>query len=118
MFANLLIHELRVYRRSGNPDRFGQPAQDHSEWTRYRCRSTNAQGGEQNDERSHDVVLTNHTVFVERGADVRESDLVSVFDRDGQEVVPAGQVLLKRPVYDGVGSHHIELVIRCQRNAR
>lgn len=118
MFEDLLIQTAVIFRRSGDVDSFGQPKADNEEWGRYPCRVTNASGGEQNTERSHDVIITNHTVFLASDADVREDDEVTVVGTEDEEIVPRGQVTLKKHPYDGVGPHHKEILVTCQRQAR
>lgn len=130
MFDNLLIMEAVVYRRqaaeAGEPDtdRFGQPykvnrlrqpSRDEEEIARYPCRATAPSGGEQMQERYHDVVQENRTLYFENDADVRESDVVSVIDPAGATIVERAEVILVKRIYDGVGFHHLEVACRTQR---
>lgn len=118
-YDDLLIQTAVIFRRSGDLDRFGQPeGPGLSEHGRYPCRATNASGGEQNTERSHDVIITNHKVFVSSEADVREDDELTVVGINGEEIVPRGNITLMRQPYDGAGPHHVELTVTCQRQAR
>lgn len=121
MFVDLLIHELRVYRRTGAVDRFGQPvdanpSQAGSLTATYRCRLSGKSGGRVNDERSLDVFEVLHRVFLEPEADVREDDTVSVIDpASGYELMPRAKVWRKGVISDGTGIHHLEVDCKVQR---
>lgn len=114
MFEDHLVHTVEVRRRSGRADRFGQPAEPRSADTplaTYAGRLTVATGGERFAERSHDVVVTTHTLFLEVGADVREDDKITVLDEYGRTLIAmANPTLVSRP-RDSAGEHHVEVKI-------
>jgi hypothetical protein len=128
-FSGLLVHTAVVFRRqSGLPgdvkrDRLGQPSRDEQELARYPCRVTNARGGRQFGERMQDVFTTTHELFLERGADIREDDVVTVLAAPmgsaelgvTRVIVERATVQLVRPVVDGVGDHHTEVQLSSQR---
>lgn len=125
-FAGLLPHQLRVFRlREGldaQParDRFGQIDSKISEMKEqpnaYPCRMTTASGGERNGERMSEVYVTQHRVYLQPGADVREDDRVKVIDpADGNIILPDGNVKLVRRVYGAQKLHHLELVVEVYR---
>ena len=120
MFADLLIHTLEVYRRSGAVDRFGQPVDSNPSVTgpltaSYRCRLSGKSGGRVNDERSLDVFEVLHRVFVEPTADVQEDDTVRVISAEGVEIMPRAKVWRKAHISDAIGIHHLEVDCQVQR---
>lgn len=114
MFQQLLLQEARVSRRVEGTDRFNQPKQTYQPQVTAPCRLTSGDGGETNTERSTDVYVVRHKLFLAPDVDVQEDDVVTVWDGDVQ-LLPETQVLLKRVVYDGRGPHHIECVLEVQR---
>jgi hypothetical protein len=125
VFTNLLIHELQVFRRSGDVDRFGQPVDANPTFAgpatgSYPCRisskSGNQSGGRDTDDYSQDVFEINYRVFVDPDADVREDDTVMVLDpRTSYELMPKALVTRKAVVSDGVAAHHLEIDCRVER---
>lgn len=122
MYTELLIHYVDVRRRTGRVDRFGQPIDDNPSKAAvtdlvgtYAGRVYTKSGGLTNEERSRDVFQELRYLHMEPDADVREDDIVTVRDRDGREVMPAAKVMDKKPIYDGKGLHHLELVLQVQR---
>ncbi len=125
MFTNLLIHELQVYRRSGDLDRFGQPVDYNPTFAgaltaTYPCRisgkSGNQSGGRDTDDYSRDVFEINYRVFVDPDADVREDDTVLVLDpRTSFELMPKAKVTRKSVISDGSATHHLEIDCRVER---
>lgn len=139
-FTGLLIHTAVVYRRQEvggeqKKDPFGQPTRDELPSHRVACRVTAASGGERNGERMRDVVETRHRLFLDRGADIREDDVVTVLDagikevdraaeadRDGyvdefHNIVTRAEVHLARRAVDGIGEHHREATLVTQRQS-
>ena len=112
MFTDHLVHTAEIRRRVGQTDRFGQPVEPRASSApvaTYRGRLTVSVGGERNAERSHDVVVTTHTLFLEAGADVNESDRITVKDEFGRVLVAmANPTLVSRP-RDFAGEHHVEV---------
>lgn len=112
MLTDHLVHTAEIRRRSGREDRFGQPSEPRAADTpiaTYRARLTVSTGGERNAERSHDVVFTTHTLFLEANADVNESDRITVKDEFGRVLVAmANPTLVSRP-RDWQGEHHVEV---------
>lgn len=117
MFDDHLVHVVEIRRRTSGPggkDRFGQPIPPRSADTAiytYKGRLTVSKGGERFAERSHDVVVTNHTLFLQKDADVNESDAITVKDEFGRVLIDmANPTLVKRP-RDWQGEHHVEVEI-------
>lgn len=114
MFEDHLVHTVEIRSRSGQNDRFGQPTEPlESSTPTATCkgRLTVSKGGERNAERSHDVVVTNHTLFLPNGTEVNESDRITVKDEYGRTLVKmANPSLVKRP-RDWSGEHHIEVAL-------
>lgn len=121
MFADLLIHELDVHRRTGQVDRFGQavdqnPSQAGPLTGTVPCRLSSPKGGRINDERSTDVFEVTHKIFCLPDADVREDDTVVVRDPvSGYVLLAAAKVRRKSPISDAAGIHHLELEAVTQR---
>ena len=123
MFADLLVHEVSVRRRSGRVDRFGQPVDINpgkltaeDEVATYPCRLYTRSGGLVNQERSRDVFEELRRIFVLPDADINEEDALVVTDPlTGAELLPAAKVKLKHVVYASSEPHHIELDVIVQR---
>lgn len=115
MFADLLVHRLQVYARSGKRDRFGQRADTNpTELTgdpvaTYNCRAYMKAGGLEMEERNIDVFSRVWRVFLEPTADVYEDDACKVIDVDGTVLVATAKVRDIQPKHDSLGVHHIEL---------
>ena len=119
-FSALLIHTCVVLRRQEvggeqKLDRFRQPTRDEEPIASFPCRITSATGGEVMQERSRDVISANHEIFADRGADVREDDVVTVLGEGGVPIIERAQVTLVRRPYDGVQEHHVEIKVNTQR---
>lgn len=125
-FTSLLVHRLEVRRRTGRVDRFGQPVDsnpgklaDAPVIGTHACRLTTGSGGLATQERSLDVFVNKHKIFLQLGVDVREDDSVRVLDsRTGEELLPIAKVVDKSTVSDGVGAHHLELDVLVQRGVQ
>lgn len=126
MLADLLIHEVQVFRRSGKRDRFGQqvdvnPSQiDISTPTAtYPCRLSNPRGGLVMQERAVDVFEVRYVIFTATGVDLNEDDSVRVIDpRTDYELLPISKIALKKVVSDGTGVHHLEYEVWSQAGPR
>jgi hypothetical protein len=122
MFADLLVHEVEVRRRSGNRDRLGQPTDSNpgkltgAPVATYPCRLTRSRGGLAMQERSLDVFVNRFNLYTELGVDIREDDGVRVLDPDtGLELLVAAKVLNKTVASDRLGPHHLEFELIVQR---
>jgi hypothetical protein len=129
---HLLVMQATVYRRrTADPsdpdmDRFGQPykttrlrqpSRTEMPIGTYQCRMNAPGGGEQMQERSHDVVQQTSTVYFDRGADVREQDVLTVTS-GGITIVDRAEVTLVKHVFDGTGTlHHLEVSVSVQRQS-
>jgi len=134
----LLTETAIVYRRqqvegSYKVDRFGQPTRDEEPHHILACRITAARGGEQFTDRTHDVVEATHRLFLDKGADLSEQDVVTVVDATVDEVqgpfeedpstaaegfneiVSRARVLLAKRAHDGSSEHHREAKLAVQR---
>lgn len=120
-FADLLLHEAQVHRRSGRTDRFGQPVDQNPSQAgdvtaTFPCRLSSGRGGRVNDERSIDVFEVTYQCFALPDADVQEDDNVRVVDPNtGVILLPTAKVKIKETLYDGTGPHHLELLLIAQR---
>lgn len=116
-FADLLVHEVEVYARSGRTDRFGQardsnPSQISSTvLATYPCRAYLKAGGLDMEERNIDVFIRVWSMFVEPTADIREDDVVRVLGSDGELRVNRAKIKDVEVVYDADGPHHKEIAL-------
>lgn len=122
-YETFLIHEVEVRRRPDAVDRFGQavgrnPSQlaaqdpDHT----LQGRLDKGRGGYVMNERSADVYEVRHMLFVDKNADIREDDAVTVNDpATGRTLLDMGRILLKNHIYMGTEPHHIECTVSVQR---
>jgi hypothetical protein len=118
VYADLLIHTATVERRVAGKDRFRQPRTQHEPQVVLPCRLESAQGkGETFSERSRDVIEVTHKLFLLKGADLREKDLVTVTDPDGLVLVESGNVVLVKILYDSVTEHHRMALLGVVREA-
>lgn len=120
-YASLFVHRVRVYRRTGTLDRFGQPVVGEGSHTlvgEHACRLNEKSGGEAFTERSRDVIQETGTLFVLAGVDIREDDQVEIFDpRNDYVLVSEGNVKQLRRVYDSRSWHHTEATIHVVRGS-
>jgi hypothetical protein len=119
-YDSLLIHDVEVRRRNGQSDRFGQPVEpspDRFADAVYRGRLGARSGGEQFPERSHDVVVETAKVYLQLGAELSESDRVTVRDpRTGRVLAQNCDVTEVTVAEDSQGPHHIEAKISLTRS--
>jgi hypothetical protein len=108
----LLIHTVEVRRRGVQQDRFGQPIEPRSDRFAdviYRGRLSNGSGGERFTDRSRDVVVHTHKLYLEQGAELFEADRVTVrHGSTGQVLVTNADVTDVIIAEDAFGPHHIE----------
>lgn len=121
-FSGLLVQKAVVFRRrqvggEDKKDRFGQPTRDEQQLAEYPCRCTAAQGGRQFNDRMTDVAETTHVLYLERGTDIRERDVVTVVNPNGKEFVTRAIVKLIREPVDGVTVHHLEVELNTERGS-
>lgn len=122
-FSSLLIHEARIYRRSGRTDRFGQPtdvnprqATDDDLVHTYPCRITRGTGGLVMRERAIDTFEVMWTMYTDAGVDIREDDAVTVVDpRTGEVLVPTAKVKVKSGASGMDAMHHLEFQLWAQK---
>lgn len=117
MFADLLVHTVEVYARSGRVDRFGQPVdsnpgqQGGTVLATYPCRAYLKSGGLNFEERQRDVFERAWEMFTELDADIREDDSVRVVAADASVLVNKCIIKDVETVYDGTGPHHKEYAL-------
>jgi hypothetical protein len=111
-YSDLLPHVAEVRRRSGQKDRFGQPLEPEANRFAdavYRCRLSNGSGGERFTDRSRDVVVHTHKLYLEQGAELFEADRVTVrHGSTGQVLATNADVTDVIIAEDAFGPHHIE----------
>jgi hypothetical protein len=130
MIEDMLVMTATVYRRRpasiGEPDvdRFGQayrtsrlrqPTRDEEPLATYPCRANKPSGGEQMQERSHDVVQDQTVVYFMPEADVREQDVLDV-TAGGRTILEQAEITHVGLVFDGTNTlHHLEVKVSSQR---
>ena len=120
-------HRLKVWRDTGQRDRFGQRVQEivptengllgmKQTATDIRCRLTGGAGARAFDERSVNVIAGTATIFCDPGADVNEADRVQVYEpTHGDILIPDGIVTLIKRVWAMEIPHHMEINVRVIR---
>lgn len=122
-YETFLIHSVEIRRRTGETDRLGQEIDlnpssfgDIDPDLILPGRLDRGKGGLTNRERSADVFEVTHMLFMQKDADVNESDAVTVKDPITEEVLlPIAKVRLKNLVYVNTEPHHVELTVVVQR---
>jgi hypothetical protein len=127
--SGMFPHRMRVWRDTGQRDRFGQRDMQVVQTERgiegmaqtaadIRCRVTTPTGGARLEERSTLVFVTRHTVYAEPNADVNEADRVQVYEPVHLGIiVPDGIITLIKPVYGRDIVHHLEMTLEVIRSA-
>ncbi len=121
-FTGLLPHVVYVSRRpinqdpvpAGALDRLGMQveADDSDPDTfdpSYPCRMAVNKGGKQNNERMEQVFENRWMIFLDPGCDIREDDIVTVFDANGNLLLERGRVQSRYDVAGSIEVHHVEL---------
>lgn len=122
-YADLLVHQVSVRRRSGRTDRFGQAVDRNptktsqaDEVATYACRAYYKSGGLASRERTVDVFEELQMVHAPADADIREDDVLVITDAaTGDPVLPPSIVKYKDIVYSASQPHHLEVTVECQR---
>lgn len=112
----LLIHHVEIRRRDGRLDRFKQPVDELPVATITRGRIDTPSGGERFTERSRDVVIYSHKLFLPAGTELYEADRVTVRrSATGDVLCDDGEVTEVQVVDDSRGPHHVEAKLMCRK---
>jgi hypothetical protein len=119
-FEALLIHELQVYRRTGEVDNFGQPKSINPRQHEidgetlvhtYPCRAFMSAGGLRMNERMIDTFERQFTVFTSIDVDINEDDALRAIGVDGHLIFGLSKIKDSETKYDSTGPHHCEYTI-------
>lgn len=119
MYSDLLVHHCEVRRRGSKRDRFGQPVEPSASRfadAEYDCRLEESRPSERFTDRSRDVVVSTHTLFLPLGANVVESDRVTVRNEKGRVLVENANVTGVLEPEDATGPHHVEAKLSAMRS--
>jgi hypothetical protein len=112
----LLIHHVEIRRRTGALDRFKQPIDTMPVVATIPGRIDVPSGGERFTERSRDVVIYSHKLFLPAGTELYEADRVTVRrSATGDVLCEDGEVTEVQVVDDSSGPHHVEAKLMCRK---